>query len=275
MEGKTVYPVLMGSKSPASRLHEKLKKHIGRAAARKGPIRSGLHDAGNKGVATRRCEFSLCSFSSVHGKSTPLNEVSLYFLFTDTGTYLNRLINFVTKQSLNHVSIAFDPALTEVYSFGRKRPRNPFIGGFVKEDVRSDFLKGSNCAIYTYKLTETECRRVRERIAEIELRKQNYKYNFLGLFGLLLHVELNRDDALFCSQFVATVLSDVETVSFHKPACFVTPADIRNHKGMELIYRGRLENYQPEAAGRQIMSNEARRSVISILTEKVKRLVIR
>jgi|GEM_PF-2617970 len=38
---------------------------------------SGLHDAGHKGVATRRCEFSLCSPTLVE-KTTPLNEVSLY-----------------------------------------------------------------------------------------------------------------------------------------------------------------------------------------------------
>ncbi|TFJ93446.1 hypothetical protein [Lentibacillus salicampi] len=198
-----------------------------------------------------------------------------YFLFTDTGTYLSRLINFVTKQPLNHVSIGFDPELKEVCSFGRKRPRNPFIGGFVKEDIRSDFLRSSDCAIYTFKLTEEECARVKERIAEIELRKRNYKYNFLGLFGVLLQVELNRDDALFCSQFVATVLSDVKSIRFYKPVCFVTPADIRNHKGMELVYQGRLEDYQPAREEQRTTAKGAKGSFVYILTEKVKRLVIR
>lgn len=34
-------------------------------------IRSGLYEAGHKGVATGRCEFSLCSSRSVAGKETP------------------------------------------------------------------------------------------------------------------------------------------------------------------------------------------------------------
>lgn len=41
----------------------------------------------------------------------------------------------VYQEPLNHVSIALDRELTEVYSFGRKQPDNPFIGGFVKEDI--------------------------------------------------------------------------------------------------------------------------------------------
>src|SRR5690625_5503838 len=73
-----------------------------------------------------------------------MREKTLYFLFTDTGTYLSKAINYCTKQSLNHVSIGFDPELKEVYSFGRTHPRNPFNGGFVKEDIRSDFLKDAN-----------------------------------------------------------------------------------------------------------------------------------
>lgn len=206
-----------------------------------------------------------------------MQEKNLYFLFTDTGTYMNRMINFVTKQPLNHVSIAFDPELKEVYSFGRKRPNNPFIGGFVEEDIRSDFLRSSDCAIYTFKLTEEECNSVKERIAEIELRKHNYKYNILGLFGVLLQVELKREDALFCSQFVATVLRDVKSIHFQKPVCFITPADIRGHKGMQLIYRGNLGNYRLQ--GIMVAENETSKrtkaSFVYVLTEKIKRLVIR
>ncbi|MUV37483.1 hypothetical protein JNUCC1_01289 [Lentibacillus sp. JNUCC-1] len=57
-----------------------------------------------------------------------MGEQTVYFLFTDTGTYLSKAINYCTKQPLNHVSIGFDDELSEVYSFGRKRPKNPFIG---------------------------------------------------------------------------------------------------------------------------------------------------
>ncbi|MFD1360406.1 hypothetical protein ACFQ4A_01780 [Lentibacillus salinarum] len=45
--------------------------------ARELSLCSGLHDAGHKGVATGRCELSLCSLISAV-KTVPLNEVSLY-----------------------------------------------------------------------------------------------------------------------------------------------------------------------------------------------------
>src|SRR5690625_7059982 len=85
-----------------------------------------------------------------------MRKVTIYFIFTDTGTNLSRIINFCTRQSLNHVSIGFDKDLNEVYSFGRKNPKNPFSGGFVREDIRGAFLKNANCAVYAFQLTEAE-----------------------------------------------------------------------------------------------------------------------
>lgn len=206
-----------------------------------------------------------------------MGEKTVYFLFTDTGTYLSRLINYVTKEPLNHVSIGFDPKLQEVYSFGRTKRRNPFIGGFVKEDIRSDFLKNSSCAVYALTLSETDIEKVKDKIAEIELQKSYYKFNLLGLFGVWLQVEINRDDAFFCSQFVATVLKDVETVTFKKPVCFTTPSDIRNHNGLQLVYQGTLGSYQqPELVFEQGFSQQlSKKSYMFLLKKKVKSLVIK
>ncbi|WP_181917184.1 hypothetical protein [Virgibacillus dokdonensis] len=167
----------------------------------------------------------------------------IYLLFTDTGTSLAKAIHFCTKQSLNHVSIGFDEDLQRLYSFGRKRPRNPFIGGFVQEDIHSDFLKNAACAVYRFTVSEEEWEQILQHIKRIEREKDRYRYNFIGLIGILLQIEINRKCAFFCSQFVATVLKDVDRFQFNKPTCFVTPEDIRNHEGMQLIYKGRLGDY--------------------------------
>lgn len=218
-----------------------------------------------------------------------MRDQTIYFLFTDTGTYLARAINYCTKQSLNHVSIAFDHDLKEVYSFGRKRPNNPFIGGFVKEDIHSNFLKNASCAIYAFRLPKNDFENVLLKIKAIEAQKQNYKYNFLGLIGVLLRIEMEREYALFCSQFVATVLLDVETFHIHKPPCFVTPGDIRNHTGMQLLYQGKLADYyrwsqrsSDENGKKQEPSITARfqdeqtlkkQSFIFVLSQRVKQLL--
>lgn len=206
-----------------------------------------------------------------------MGERTIYFLFTDTGTYLSKVINFCTNQSLNHVSISFDPELKEIYSFGRKQPRNPFIGGFIREDPHSDFMKNSNSAIYSYTVSDNDCEVIIHHIKEIEAKKEAYKFNFIGLLGVLFQIEINRRNALFCSQFVATVLRDLETFQFMKPACFTTPADIRMHEGMQLIYQGKLSDYFMDTERKSVKRKQTlqKQSIILLLSAKVKRFVIR
>ncbi|GAB3792828.1 hypothetical protein [Virgibacillus kimchii] len=172
-----------------------------------------------------------------------MEEKDIYFLFTDTGSLLAKAINRITGHPYNHVSIGFDEALQEVYSFGRKNEKNPFIGGFVKENINCDFLRNAVCEIYSCKVTSAECEIISRNIKEIEEKSNYYKYNFIGLFGILLQIEINRKCALFCSQFVATVTKDTNVFNFSKPDCFVTPADIRAHKTLKLLYKGKLAGY--------------------------------
>lgn len=209
-----------------------------------------------------------------------MKQATIYFIFTDTGTNLSRIINYCTKQSLNHVSIGFDRDLTEVYSFGRTQPKNPFSGGFVREDIRSDFLKNANSAIYSCELTESECDEVLRHIKEIETEKDRYRYNFIGLIGILFKIEIKRKRAFFCSEFVATVLSDADSIKLSKPTYFTTPSDIRNQIEMHLIYKGKLGDYQrnPLLNGRETMLEEpldTKQSLIYALSEKVKQFVIK
>lgn len=172
-----------------------------------------------------------------------MEEREVYFLFTDTKSLLARAINHVTSQSYNHVSIGFDEALQEVYSFGRKNEKNPFVGGFVNENINCDFLKNANCEIYSCTVTVEECKTIIRKIKEIKAKSNHYKFNFIGLFAVLLQIEMNRKHALFCSQFVATVTEDAGVFQFSKPACFVTPADIRSHHRLKLLYKGKLSGY--------------------------------
>lgn len=206
-----------------------------------------------------------------------MGERTIYFLFTDTGTYLSKLINYCTNQSLNHVSISFDPELKEIYSFGRKQPRNPFIGGFIREDPQSDFMKNSNSAVYSYTVSESDCEIIIHHIKEIEAEKEAYKFNFIGLLGVLFQIKINRRNALFCSQFVATVLRDLENFQLTKPACFTTPADIRTHEGMQLIYQGKLSNYFMNTESKLMKREQPiqKQSLIVLLSSKVKQFVIR
>lgn len=167
----------------------------------------------------------------------------VYLVFSDTGTLLTKTINLYTKSILNHASIALDRQLDHVYSFGRKRPNNPFIGGFVKENLQAPFFDNTKCAVYRLTISEEEYQLLQQRIMVMEASKHLYRYNLLGLFGIVLNKELGRNNAFFCSQFVATLLQDCGSYHTAKPTYLIRPQDLRELPELELIYQGELEQY--------------------------------
>ncbi|MBP3039877.1 hypothetical protein J9303_10300 [Bacillaceae bacterium Marseille-Q3522] len=167
----------------------------------------------------------------------------VFILFTDTGTWLTKIIKLYTKHPFNHVSLAFDEYLHEVYSFGRKSQRNPFIGGFVKEDVRTGIFRESSCAIYSCYLTDGQFEKMQKIIANFDMHKQEYKYNLLGLFAFIINKNIERDKAFFCSEFVATILNECGVLALEKPASLVTPQDIMKNGKLRKIFQGKLSLY--------------------------------
>lgn len=168
---------------------------------------------------------------------------NVYIILTDTGTMFTRCIKLFTRKPHNHASISFDPELIEVYSFGRKKPNNPFIGGFVKEDIRNDFFKNARCVIYSIAVTEEQKEKMMQKIKEIENNKHFYRYNLIGLFFILLNIPYQRKNAYFCSQFVASVLYESGDFIGGKPPCLTTPYDLLDTDKMSPIYEGNLQKY--------------------------------
>lgn len=174
-----------------------------------------------------------------------MNQRKIYLLLTDTGTLFTRMIKLFTQEPLNHASLGLDDQLSEVYSFGRKNMRNPFNGGFVRENIRSGLFKRANCAIYCCTVSEEQYQEMCKKIRAMEMNKKKYKYNLLGLIGVLFNIEIERKNAFFCSQFVASVLNDSGVVMINKPIAFVTPHDLKKFSSFELIYEGKLNVYFP------------------------------
>ena len=176
-------------------------------------------------------------------------EKKVYILLTDTGTLFTKLIKLYTKKPYNHASISFDFELSEVYSFGRKTARNPFIGGFVEEDVNKGLFKEANCAVYALTVNEVQLQKMNHFIKEIEAQKGEYRYNLLGLLGFLLNKPIQRKKAFFCSQFVATVLKECNIIDFGKSPSLVAPNDLQKVSKCQLVYEGELKAYQNKAIG--------------------------
>lgn len=187
---------------------------------------------------------------------------NVYLLFTDTGSVLNNLIKRYTKAPYNHTSIAFDIELNELYSFGRLNPTNPLIAGFVKEDIHSGTFarfEETNFSLYSFEVDEDTYNRMIEVIRDFERQKEKYRYNFIGLLGVIANRPIERQYAYFCSQFVATVFQRSGIQIFDKPPSLVRPDDFIKSGQLKYLYNGKLKNYNPELV-REITRIEERRS---------------
>lgn len=167
----------------------------------------------------------------------------IYIVLTGTGTAFSGLIKWFTKAELNHASIAFDSELREVYSFGRKKMYNPFNAGLIHENFIDPFYSSADCAIYQLRVSDTEYNTMYDHVMGMMEHQGRYKYHLLGLIGVLLNIKIDREDAYFCSHFVASLFEVTELHPVDKPSCFVTPEDFAESLGTHKIYSGKLSYY--------------------------------
>ncbi|AQQ51850.1 hypothetical protein [Planococcus lenghuensis] len=169
--------------------------------------------------------------------------MDIFIVFLNTNILLSRSIQRFIDYPYRHTSLAFDAGLQEVYSFGRKRPANPFIGGFVKEDFTDPFFQQAECEIYSCPVSNEQSRKMRQLIQAIESAQHLYGYNFLGLFGVLFQKQFHRQNRFFCVQFVAKVLKAGGLSPTAKPSCLLKPEELAGAPGLRLVQQGTLAAY--------------------------------
>jgi len=173
-----------------------------------------------------------------------MNEI--YVLLTNTGTKFTRLIQAFTDAPYNHASLAFDPELKELYSFGRKRPTNPWFAGFIKENVYEGTYSrfpDTRCALLRLKVSARQRAAILQTVRRFQEQKDQYRYNLIGLLGVVFQVEMAPRNSYFCSQFVAEVLRNTGNPLWSRPSALVTPHDFLLHPAFERVYDGLLYDY--------------------------------
>lgn len=176
-----------------------------------------------------------------------VDDRSVFILLTNTGTLFTKVIQGYTRAPYNHASISFNRELSELYSFGRKNPNNPLNGGFVKEDLRTGtFSKYPNttCVIYELRVSERDIEKMK-RVLQAFIRKdKKYFYNILGVLGIAFKEPIEFSNSYFCSQFVAEILHRSGVRLWDKLPALVTPDDFRQSERLNLIYEGKLSEYE-------------------------------
>lgn len=168
----------------------------------------------------------------------------IYIVLTYTGTILSKIVKMYTRKEFSHVSIALDEDLKQMYSFGRLNAYNPFIGGFVQEGIdRGTFkrFKKTKTRIYSLQVENEQFDRVVGVINNIKNNKYDYKFNILGLIGVVIHFKLKREKCFYCAEFVKYVLEQSEIV-YDLPE-LVKPEDFKDIDNLDVVYTGSLREY--------------------------------
>lgn len=175
----------------------------------------------------------------------------IYIVLTQTGTLLSRTIKLCTGKEYNHVSIALDEELEQLYSFGRVNPYNAFIGGFVHEGINRGTFKRfykTETQVFEKTVTDAQYEKLKVNIQNIKENKDKYRFNLTGLALAGIHKPYSPENKFFCSQFVRHILNcsgiDISVIS-DAPQ----PEEFKKLDDMKLIYDGQLRFYPYRLAG--------------------------
>ena len=168
----------------------------------------------------------------------------IYIVLSYTGTVLSKIIKIYTKAEFSHVSLSLDRKLHKMYSFGRLNPYNPFIGGFVHEGIdRGTFkrFKNTKREIYCIEVTSKQYNKIKREIRRFKRNKINYKFNTIGLFLSAINYKYTKTNSFYCAEFVKH-LTDEANLELNLPST-VKPIDFKKNNDLELLYKGKLKNY--------------------------------
>lgn len=170
----------------------------------------------------------------------------IYILLSHSGSMFSKAINICTREPYTHVSISLDENLKELYSFGRIKPYNPIIGGFVKEDVVNGTygrFPNTTCALYSLQIDDIQYKRLRKELNKFKRESNMYGYNLLGVVSAAFNYPLHRRYSYFCSQFVSEILLNSGIKIIDKNPSLTSPMDFRTCEKLEFVYEGSLKTY--------------------------------
>lgn len=172
-------------------------------------------------------------------------EKYVYIIVSQTGTILSRMLKLLTHAKYNHASIAFDPALKTMYSFGRIYAYNPFLAGLVRESLQHGTFhrfQNTDALILTLAVDPKTHADMLADVRAMYRDKKNYHYNYLGLCYAFFGIKKQYARTFYCSEFVEHMLKKYKLATFKRGA-IVKPIDFCAIRGGRVIYRGRLQDF--------------------------------
>ena len=102
-------------------------------------------------------------------------------------------------------------------------------------------VKNTKAKIYSIEVDDRVYNKILRNIKKIEIEKNTYKFNMIGLFTVALHLRIKRKKSFYCAEFVKYVL-DKTYLELDLPD-IIKPMDFTRMDGLSLIYSGKLLNF--------------------------------
>lgn len=171
---------------------------------------------------------------------------NIYIVISQTGSVLSRLIGVFTKSGYNHSSLSLDETLETMFSFGRLNPYDPLVGGLVCEGRNiGTFKRFANTRVMVLQIPvrENSYEAIKQEIHAMYANRNRYRYNYEGLFLAAIGIDLKRERAFYCSQFVRNVLVENEAIEMDILPRVTAPKDFLTLSKAKVIYEGLLCAY--------------------------------
>lgn len=170
----------------------------------------------------------------------------VYVVLSQTGTALSRICKRITKARYNHASISLDGTLSTMYSFGRRHPRNPFWGGFVRESPHYGTFKRfskTEALVMRVSVTEDQYRALGGLLERMYRDRRKYRYNYVGLVLAAFGKNRLRDNCYYCSEFVGDVLQRFGIMPATGRQAGIRPIELMRLERKQILFRGLLRAF--------------------------------
>lgn len=135
----------------------------------------------------------------------------LYIVFSSTPYRVGKMIRKFTREAYNHVSIALDGDLNQMYGFARRYYHTPLYGGFVKESTSRYHFNGQTAQVRICRLpvTGAQYQQISTRLHTMHAQKEQYLYNYLSVFVAPFRRLVPVKNAYICVEFCARLLQEI------------------------------------------------------------------
>lgn len=154
-------------------------------------------------------------------------------LFTEYTDFVSRLVYHASGGGCTHVSIALDEENEYFYSFNTK--------GFRREYPKKHKNRTKESVCFKLEIAEECFQKLKQLIEKFESKKEEYKYNWLGVVLLFLRIPCSFKKHFYCSQFVTYILKEAKVIKWKRHFSMYFPNQIMKElkncpKLKEIIY---------------------------------------